>query len=345
MWIWLSVLVFTAAAECQKEASSVSMLQVKTTKAETELVVPIYQWPAPFAGSMYEQVSNATVKSVTVLNPGNGLTNQCQGTEPLDPVWHPVVTSYASNPMARTIGYVYSQWGSHSLDTVKQSIDNYFQCFDVRGIFVDETATDTNLCNGNDAYYDQLYAYVKTKDPTAEVMCNPGTGFDYQFWKHCCDRAMVVEVSLTAFNAGFKPSGSPFVGPTPYPRDFSVVLVYGVPAEQMAQTIAKATCQNFTNAGGIWVLEEGGNGVLPTYISMPSYWQAEVEAVKTGISPECPTPPNPTQAPTGGACWWDPSDLNCEICNPGYVQCSWSGCYKRQCAVPGGVCDNPCFSA
>ena len=141
-----------------------------------ELVVPIYQWPAPLAGSMYEQVATSSARSTTIINPGNGLANQCQGSLPLDPVWRPVVTLFDSNPLARTIGYVYSQWGSHSLAVVKQSIDNYFACFDVAGIFVDETATDPSKCNGNDAYYDQLYAYVKSKDPSAEVMCNPGTG-------------------------------------------------------------------------------------------------------------------------------------------------------------------------
>ena len=100
---------------------------------------------------------------------GNGLANQCQGSVPANPVWQPVVTLYDSNPLARTIGYVYSQWGNHSLSVVKQSIDNYFACFNVSGIFVDETATDPSQCNGHDAYYDQLYAYVKGKDPKAEA--------------------------------------------------------------------------------------------------------------------------------------------------------------------------------
>ena len=141
-----------------------------------DLVVPIYQWPAALAGSMYEQVATSSARTTTIINPGNGLANQCQGSLPLDPVWRPVVALFDGNPLARTIGYVYSQWGSHSLAVVKQSIDNYFACFNVSGIFVDETATDPSKCNGNDAYYDQLYAYVKSKDPSAEVMCNPGTG-------------------------------------------------------------------------------------------------------------------------------------------------------------------------
>ena len=47
--------------------------------------------------------------------------------------------------------------------------------------------------------------------------------------KHCCDRAMVVEVSLSSFNDGFTSEASPFMGATPYPPGFAVVLVYGVP--------------------------------------------------------------------------------------------------------------------
>ncbi|CAE7447736.1 unnamed protein product [Symbiodinium natans] len=311
-----------------------------------ELVVPIYQWPAPLAGSMYEQVATSSARSTTIINPGNGLANQCQGSLPLDPVWRPVVTLFDSNPLARTIGYVYSQWGSHSLAVVKQSIDNYFACFDVAGIFVDETATDPSKCNGNDAYYDQLYAYVKSKDPSAEVMCNPGTGFDYESWKHCCDRAMVVEVSLSSFTSGFK-DPSPFTGPTGYPPGFAVVLVYGVPGvAEMQQVVRRAACSNFTNADGIWVLEEGGGGILPGYTTMPGYFAQQVDFVKTAIEPECPPPPAPpvyTQAPSGGSCWFNPNDLNCEICFPGYNQCSWQGCYKHQCSPSGGsACTNPC---
>ena len=32
--------------------------------------MPIYQWPAPLEGSMYEQVATSSVRTVTVLNPG-----------------------------------------------------------------------------------------------------------------------------------------------------------------------------------------------------------------------------------------------------------------------------------
>ena len=164
----------------------------------------------------------------------------------LEAGWHGI--GRADLPVAGTTGWFYVRTsgnvvGTHNYD--HQSRHNYFACFNVSGIFVDETATDPSKSNGNDAYYDQLYAYVKSKDPSAEVMCNPGTGgslnksgreesspdpfvpetsgFDYGSWKHCCDRAMVVEVSLSSFTSGFK-DPSPFTGPTPYPPGFAVVL-------------------------------------------------------------------------------------------------------------------------
>ena len=104
----------------------------------------------------------------------------------------------------------------------------------------------------------------------------------------------------------------------------------------MQQVVRRAACSNFTNADGIWVLEEGGNGVLPGYTTMPSYFAQQVDFVKTAIAPECPPPPAPTvytQAPTGGSCWFNPSDLNCELCYPGYNQCSWQGCSLALCSL------------
>ena len=89
--------------------------------------------------------------------------------------------------------------------------------------------------------------------------------------------------------------------------------VYGVQGvAEMQQVVRRAACSSFTNADGIWVLEEGGNGVLPGYTTMPSYFAQQVDFVKTAIAPEC-APTVYTQAPTGGSCWFNPSDLNCEL--------------------------------
>ncbi|OLP84646.1 hypothetical protein AK812_SmicGene34460 [Symbiodinium microadriaticum] len=303
------------------------------------LLLAVSAWPFPCNG----QSCLLQYKSDTET------TYQTHEAQMKLPGWHGI--GRADLPVAGTTGWFYVRTsgnvvGTHNYD--HQSRHNYFACFNVSGIFVDETATDPSKSNGNDAYYDQLYAYVKSKDPSAEVMCNPGTGFDYGSWKHCCDRAMVVEVSLSSFTSGFK-DPSPFTGPTPYPPGFAVVLVYGVPGvAEMQQVVRRAACSNFTDADGIWVLEEDGNGVLPGYTTMPSYFAQQVDFVKTAIAPECPPPPAPpvyTQAPTGGSCWFNPNDLNCEICYPGYNQCSWQGCYKHQCSPSGGsACTNSCSS-
>ena len=64
--------------------------------------------------------------------------------------------------------------------------------------------------------------------------------------------------------------------------------VYGVQGvAEMQQVVRRAACSNFTNADGIWVLEEGGNGVLPGYTTMPSYFATAGGLVKTAIAPEC----------------------------------------------------------
>jgi len=321
--------------------------------------VPLYKWPdLGQHDSMYDAVANSPVQTVAIINPTNGDSNQCAGTEPHDTTWRSVVELFDGRPLVKTIGYVYTKWGNRPRAHVEASIDRYFACWRVSGIFIDEASTDTSLCSGNGSYYKELYSYIISKNTAAEVVINPGTGVDFDVWRHCSTRAMVAEVPMVAeapassWVSEFRTSGhfNPQGSTATYPAGYAIVLVYGVPTEvQMQEVVRQAACESITNAGGIMVLSEGGSNSLPTYDQLPEYFLQEAEYITSSWSAMCPKYPGMnsyTLAPVGGVCWWNTSDNNCEQCHAGSFQCSWTGCYKHQCSPPGGgACSNPCLNS
>mmetsp|Transcript_44490 Transcript_44490/g.123113 ORF Transcript_44490/g.123113 Transcript_44490/m.123113 type:complete len:427 (+) Transcript_44490:72-1352(+) len=313
-----------------------------------ELVVPLYKWPDMGRnGSMYDAVANSPFRTVAILNPDNGDSNACNDTMPLDTTWQSVVNLFARKARVRTIGYVHTDYGRRPQSEVMKSIDNYFQCWGVSGIFIDEASTNVSLCNGTSTYYRALYDHIMNLDSMAEIMTNQGTGVDYDVWQHCSTRAMVAEVSQDSWNKHFQYHGaySPRGSTAMYPEGYAVVIVYGVPTEELMQrTVRQASCESFTNAGGIMVLSEGGGDSLPSYTQLPDYFHALADYIISSWSPECPMQ-QLTLAPTGGACWWNTTDLSCEVCAAGANQCSYRGCKKRQCSPPDGAyCTNPCLN-
>ncbi len=71
----------------------------------------------------------------------------------------------------KVIGYVYTDYGAISIDNVKSDIDAWYSFYpSVDGIFLDCQAYVT----GKEAYYVDLYQYIKQKDSTALVVSNPG---------------------------------------------------------------------------------------------------------------------------------------------------------------------------
>merc|ERR1712050_118330 len=111
-----------------------------------DLVVPLYKWPdIGQEESVYDAVANSTVRTVAIINPGNGDHNQCDGNRPLDATWKSVVSLFEGRPLVRTIGYVHTSYGNRPRADVEASIDRYFACWNVAGIFIDEAATNTSL--------------------------------------------------------------------------------------------------------------------------------------------------------------------------------------------------------
>jgi hypothetical protein len=71
------------------------------------------------------------------------------------------------------LGYTYTTYGDGARTTavVKSDIDKFYSWYNVSGIFLDEGSNDCTRL----AYYQELVAYIKSKDPAAVVVLNWGT--------------------------------------------------------------------------------------------------------------------------------------------------------------------------
>src|SRR5205814_2638949 len=70
------------------------------------------------------------------------------------------------------IGYVYSSYTMRAIAEVKTDIDRYNSFYTIDGIFVDEMTNDSDAAHL--AYYEELYRYIKGKQPSYLVVGNPG---------------------------------------------------------------------------------------------------------------------------------------------------------------------------
>merc|ERR550514_244397 len=134
------------------------------------LVYPLYVYPDTKAvAGVFAEVAAAasSTEVVVILNPGNGNEATC----PPPPTWQAAI-DLLKEKGARTIGYVHSSWGRRAIGQYDWQIDNYFSCWGVEGIFVDEASTNPR----DVGIYDQVYRHVKCAGSQgAPVWLNPGT--------------------------------------------------------------------------------------------------------------------------------------------------------------------------
>lgn len=229
--------------------------------AALDIVVPAYFYPS--AGSPWTAMTAAAddVPITAIMNPGNGPGNNVDGN------YVAAVNAFRAAG-GRVIGYVYSSYGSRPLAQVTADIDKYSAWYGIDGIFVDEMA-NTGPAQKLD-YYRNIYNHVKSIDPAWEVMGNPGTNTIEQYltWP-TADRFMVHE------NVGASyPSYAPSAWNANYDSQKFVHLIHTESSSATMEEYLRLALTRST--GGIYITNDVMNNPWDT---LPSYWQAEVNAV------------------------------------------------------------------
>ena len=226
-----------------------------------EIVVPAYFYPG--AGSPWVPMTAAAddVEITAIMNPFNGPGNSLDGN-------YVAAVNAFRQAGGRVIGYVYSSYTDRPLAQVLADVDRYEQWYNIDGIFVDEMANTGPAERLN--YYKAIYDHVKAIDEDWEVMGNPGTETieQYATWP-TADRLMVFENTGAIY-----PGDDPSAWNANYDRHKFVHLVHT--ESSSTDMLAHLNLARDRNAGGIYITNDVMNNPWDT---LPSYWQAEVNAV------------------------------------------------------------------
>ena len=133
----------------------------------TGLLVPLFIYPVTV--STWSSIASLpaaypNVPVIAIINPDSGPGSS------QDPNYVAGINSLKAAGVV-TIGYVYTNYGAVSLQSVESSIDAWKNLYGVTGIFLDAMAYHT----GYESYYQSIVSYAKGTDGMTFVIGNPGT--------------------------------------------------------------------------------------------------------------------------------------------------------------------------
>jgi Spherulation-specific family 4 len=229
-----------------------------------QFLVPLYVYPQLVNGQsnwlpLVEAAKKVPV--VAIINPNSGPggkpnSDYAQGLKILQ------------QGGVKTIGYVATNYGKRSIDQVKADVDVYNTHFGVQGIFLDEGASDKAYLN----HYAEIYRYIKSKKRLQQVVINPGNQIDEAYLsKPVADQAVVFENTGKEW-PGYRASSylKKYA-----PQRFAMMLHHVTDRDQLKSYIDLAVQRN---VGYLYITNDADSN---PWDSLPSYWQAEVEMVRS----------------------------------------------------------------
>jgi hypothetical protein len=160
---------------------------VQSSKDNDAYIIPLYSYPVGTHEQEWQRLYNlTTVNDVFVIvNVYNGPGEQS------DPNFSNAITRLRSRGF-KVIGYVYTSYGSRSLEDVKNDMDkwlNFYGSERIDGFFIDEVG-------GNYYYYREVFQHARSRNKL--VILNPGTNINASFFT-IADKIVVFESPLRSF--------------------------------------------------------------------------------------------------------------------------------------------------
>jgi len=249
------------------EAASTQSSKATPTTASAEgqprlqLLVPAYFYPAGPGLKDWERLIDAAarVPIVVVANPASG------PGEAANPDYSAVV-GRAVRRGVTVVGYVNTNYARRPRLEVEADVDRWVEfCPKIRGIFFDAQAGDAGYAD----YYAELRDFVRKKIKRAVVITNPGTLCAEEYAARPVSDVFCVFESPSGFDDFRLPAWA-----DRHSAGHFAALPYNVAnPEEMRDCIQVAPSRGM---GFVYVTD----GKLPNpWDRLPSYWDAEVEAV------------------------------------------------------------------
>lgn len=229
------------------------------------LLVPAYIYPSWWEASngwaaLNQAASQVSVTAIANPNSGPGSTADSNWADRLNDYNKALGQFHSAGGTA--IGYVSTAYGARNLDAIKADILSYKTNYQVQGIFFDEMSSDA----GKLGFYQTLSSYASSLGLTTQVGnvgTTPAAGFN----------------SLGMTLVAYENFGSQWANaPTPTAGDNFAALAHTTDQAGMASIVASAAAKGYHYVyvtDGVYV-DQNSN----PWGTLPSYWQAEVAAVK-----------------------------------------------------------------
>ena len=133
----------------------------------TGLLIPLFIYPttvSTWSSIAALPAAYPNVPVIAIINPDSGPGSS------QDPNYVAGINSLKASGVV-TVGYVWTNYGAVSLQSVESSIDAWKNLYGVTGIFLDAMAYHT----GYESYYQSIETYAKGTDGMSIVIGNPGT--------------------------------------------------------------------------------------------------------------------------------------------------------------------------
>jgi hypothetical protein len=234
-----------------------------------KILLPLYSYPNWYEPKSYLWLDVALaaqkVPIVAIINPNNGP----DGNPPNQDYQRGLKDLRESG--VTILGYVYTKYGDRPMLEVRRDIDLYRNYYDVGGIFLDETASNTKQLN----YYRDIYQYIKTQT-NFQVVTNPGTHTDESYLTlPATDTAVIFEDYAKAW-LSYEPDS--YV--SQYQNERFASLIHSVPdAATMKDYLDRAITLNI---GYMYITDDSPSSEDgDPWNSLPSYWQEEVNYIQS----------------------------------------------------------------
>ncbi|MGC1181783.1 spherulation-specific family 4 protein [Legionella sp.] len=229
------------------------------------IAVPAYFEPCTTSGCNWSTLnSSIPTVGIAVINPNSGPGSALQQS-------YVTQTKTTQSLGAKVLGYVDTNYGTIASSKVTAQIDDYYNWYNVDGIFFDEGySNDCTMLS----YYETLNSYVKAKGGASITIVNYGTNTP-SCYANASDILIEFEDVYSNYSK-WKATG----WESTYPASKFWHIVYNTPQSSLASAISLSQQRN---VGYVYVTS------LTTpnpYLNLPAsaYWSSEVSLIKAATA-------------------------------------------------------------
>jgi hypothetical protein len=253
----------------------VSLAGAQASSAPLQLLVPAYFYPGGAELADWDRMTAAAAEVAlgVIINPATGPGSTVDGN-------YTTAITRLAHAGASLYGYINSDYGNRPLDAMRKDVDDYLSLYPAvaSGFFLDLVPNAGGAAELDT--YRAIYDYIKSKGSALRVIGNPGVNASEAYFTHSAFDTLVTFENYASNYANFVADA--YVAH--YSADHFAHLLHDQPSP--AAMRAEISLAVTRGAGFVFVSDVTQSDLHPNaYDRLPSYWDAEVAAVRATAVP------------------------------------------------------------